>query len=485
MFVLNDGVQIQFAHQKEILSTLKEHIDPPPTSLVEAFAHAGIGTSTSDKNIDTFWFDDIRDQWKALLEPVLHAVAPFVTPYTRLTIFGQGQKAYKYDFADQQVKLIAWEPSETGWFRYGLQMEDKQAQLFCYERSLEKNPNYVPSLHYKARCLQAQWKLELALASAQQAVEHSDEYYHERLDLFMLLGELHTQLHKHQAQPGALVFAQEIYKQCIEHDPEQLEARYALASVYALLGHYETALSTLRPAIQKDHTLRRRAERDLDLQDVRKLPAFQVLLDQIAPDFKALYTELGTPIQTQLGSKVCRLEEIGQISVSEHIVVSDLAFVQEATTLEWQGAKGRYTALLAVTQHTYSSTSSEVTQSSEEDRCVVSLLLLPSKGGQHAPTHVERWEPILDEETGLQQKWAIDTGALALLTAPSLAKLVDSPKRHQRIYGMFEENEEDGEYKFAGGKVLTCRVQPAHHQAWWGCLATGEKHCLVIDFGIL
>jgi tetratricopeptide (TPR) repeat protein len=77
---------------------------------------------------------------------------------------------------------------------------------------------------------------------------------------------------------GEYVAAQELFERALRREPEAPHIHYGLAASRARLGAIETALKSLRRALDLQPTLRIRAQRDPDLSPLRSDPEFDLLV---------------------------------------------------------------------------------------------------------------------------------------------------------------------------------------------------------------
>ena len=82
---------------------------------------------------------------------------------------------------------------------------------------------------------------------------------------------------------GEYVAAQELFERALRREPEAAHIHYGLAASRARLGAIDTALISLRRALDLQPTLRIRAQRDQDLNPLRSDPEF----DQLVFDARA------------------------------------------------------------------------------------------------------------------------------------------------------------------------------------------------------
>lgn len=74
---------------------------------------------------------------------------------------------------------------------------------------------------------------------------------------------------------GEYVAAQEMFERALKREPEAAHIHYGLAATRARLGSVETALESLRRALELQPNLRLRAQHDLDLSLLRNDPEFE------------------------------------------------------------------------------------------------------------------------------------------------------------------------------------------------------------------
>jgi len=77
---------------------------------------------------------------------------------------------------------------------------------------------------------------------------------------------------------GEYVAAQELFERALRREPEAAHIHYGLAASRARLGAIDTALKSLRRALDIQPTLRIRAQRDQDLNPLRSDPEFDQLV---------------------------------------------------------------------------------------------------------------------------------------------------------------------------------------------------------------
>jgi tetratricopeptide (TPR) repeat protein len=77
---------------------------------------------------------------------------------------------------------------------------------------------------------------------------------------------------------GEYVAAQELFERALRREPEAAHIHYGLAASRARLGAIDTALNSLRRALDIQPTLRIRAQRDQDLNPLRSDPEFDQLV---------------------------------------------------------------------------------------------------------------------------------------------------------------------------------------------------------------
>lgn len=77
---------------------------------------------------------------------------------------------------------------------------------------------------------------------------------------------------------GEYVAAQELFERALKRDPEAAHIHYGLAASRARLGAIDTALKSLRRALDIQPNLRIRAQRDMDLNSLRSDPEFEQLV---------------------------------------------------------------------------------------------------------------------------------------------------------------------------------------------------------------
>lgn len=77
---------------------------------------------------------------------------------------------------------------------------------------------------------------------------------------------------------GDYVAAQELFERALKREPEAAHIHYGLAASRARLGAIDTALKSLRRALDLQPKLRIRAQRDMDLNSLRSDPEFDQLV---------------------------------------------------------------------------------------------------------------------------------------------------------------------------------------------------------------
>ena len=77
---------------------------------------------------------------------------------------------------------------------------------------------------------------------------------------------------------GEYVAAQELFERALKREPEAAHIHYGLAATRARLGAIDTALKSLRRALDLQPKLRIRAQRDQDLNPLRSDPEFEQLV---------------------------------------------------------------------------------------------------------------------------------------------------------------------------------------------------------------
>jgi len=77
---------------------------------------------------------------------------------------------------------------------------------------------------------------------------------------------------------GEYVAAQELFERALKREPEAAHIHYGLAASRARLGAIDTALKSLRRALDIQPKLRIRAQRDMDLNSLRSDPEFEQLV---------------------------------------------------------------------------------------------------------------------------------------------------------------------------------------------------------------
>jgi tetratricopeptide (TPR) repeat protein len=77
---------------------------------------------------------------------------------------------------------------------------------------------------------------------------------------------------------GDYVAAQELFERALRREPEAAHIHYGLAATRSRLGAIDTALKSLRKALDLQPNLRIRAQRDQDLNPLRSDPEFELLV---------------------------------------------------------------------------------------------------------------------------------------------------------------------------------------------------------------
>ena len=77
---------------------------------------------------------------------------------------------------------------------------------------------------------------------------------------------------------GEYVAAQELFERALKREPDAAHIHYGLAATRARLGAIDTALKSLRRALDLQPKLRIRAQRDSDLNSLRSDPEFEQLV---------------------------------------------------------------------------------------------------------------------------------------------------------------------------------------------------------------
>jgi len=77
---------------------------------------------------------------------------------------------------------------------------------------------------------------------------------------------------------GEYVAAQELFERALKREPDAAHIHYGLAATRARLGAIDTALKSLRRALDLQPNLRIRAQRDHDLNPLRSDPEFEILV---------------------------------------------------------------------------------------------------------------------------------------------------------------------------------------------------------------
>ncbi|HEY3103330.1 MAG TPA: tetratricopeptide repeat protein [Pyrinomonadaceae bacterium] len=77
---------------------------------------------------------------------------------------------------------------------------------------------------------------------------------------------------------GEYVAAQELFERALKREPEAAHIHYGLAATRARLGAIDTALKSLRRALDLQPKLRIRAQRDSDLNSLRSDPEFDQIV---------------------------------------------------------------------------------------------------------------------------------------------------------------------------------------------------------------
>jgi len=77
---------------------------------------------------------------------------------------------------------------------------------------------------------------------------------------------------------GEYVAAQELFERALKREPDAAHIHYGLAATRARLGAIDTALKSLRRALDLQPKLRIRAQRDSDLNSLRNDPEFDQIV---------------------------------------------------------------------------------------------------------------------------------------------------------------------------------------------------------------
>jgi tetratricopeptide (TPR) repeat protein len=77
---------------------------------------------------------------------------------------------------------------------------------------------------------------------------------------------------------GDYVAAQELFERALKREPEAAHVHYGLAASRARLGAIDTALKSLRKALDLQPKLRIRAQRDADLNSLRNDPEYEQIV---------------------------------------------------------------------------------------------------------------------------------------------------------------------------------------------------------------
>jgi tetratricopeptide (TPR) repeat protein len=77
---------------------------------------------------------------------------------------------------------------------------------------------------------------------------------------------------------GEYVAAQELFERALKREPDAAHIHYGLAATRARLGAIDTALESLRRALDLQPKLRIRAQHDHDLAVLRNDPEFEELI---------------------------------------------------------------------------------------------------------------------------------------------------------------------------------------------------------------
>ena len=77
---------------------------------------------------------------------------------------------------------------------------------------------------------------------------------------------------------GEYVAAQELFERALKREPDAAHIHYGLAASRARLGAIDTALKSLKRALDLQPKLRIRAQRDHDLNPLRSDPEFDTLV---------------------------------------------------------------------------------------------------------------------------------------------------------------------------------------------------------------
>ena len=77
---------------------------------------------------------------------------------------------------------------------------------------------------------------------------------------------------------GEYVAAQELFERALRREPDAAHIHYGLAASRARLGAIDTAIKSLKRALDIQPSLRIRAQRDHDLNPLRSDPEFDQLV---------------------------------------------------------------------------------------------------------------------------------------------------------------------------------------------------------------
>jgi tetratricopeptide (TPR) repeat protein len=77
---------------------------------------------------------------------------------------------------------------------------------------------------------------------------------------------------------GDYVAAQELFERALKREPEAAHIHYGLAATRARLGSINSAIESLRHALDKQPNLRVRAQHDPDLSALRNDPEYEQLV---------------------------------------------------------------------------------------------------------------------------------------------------------------------------------------------------------------
>ncbi len=118
------------------------------------------------------------------------------------------------------------------------------------------------------------------------ALELADENYSEALEAFSRAEDLDASAHDNSLNIGAVLLlldrfaeAGDRFKDYLARNPGNPQARYLVASNYAMRGFAQPAIANLRRAIALDEKVRLRARTDPNFEPLERSTAYQQLLD--------------------------------------------------------------------------------------------------------------------------------------------------------------------------------------------------------------